>query len=231
MASSKDLKKSYDDLYAAARPFIQRGEINPDPYIDDPSDRRKGLSLIFRPDQSLLESISRLLVPAQELEPALYCQPLADLHVTVMSIISCRDGFTYKDLDLQHYLDRIQPAIAEVNPFYVDFQGLSLSREAVMICGFPENGTLKQIRNRLRETFGATNDLFHTLDVRYKTILSHLTAIRYRDSLRDAEQFFTLIERYRDFNFGRMRVGTIELVETDWYARSESIVMLRKFVL
>src|SRR5690606_27025947 len=112
------------------------------------------------------------------IEPTIYCQPLSDLHVTVMAIISCRDGFSYRTLDLKAYLDRIAASICDIKPFDVHFRGLSLSKEAVMISGFPADGSLEEIRDNLRSQF-KSEDIFQTLDIRYKTVLSHMTAVRF----------------------------------------------------
>ena len=227
---SVELKEKYDALYNAAFSEIKNEGLTLDRYLDDPKDERKGLSLILQPSGAIAENVELFLSDARRIEPELYVQPIADLHVTVMSIISCREGFDYQLMDLKPYIECIAQSLCESIPFGLQFKGVSLSSEAVMICGFPQSQQLEHIRNRLREHFNTSN-LFHTLDIRYKTELAHMTAIRHRMPLRDCSAFLEFIQRYREFDFGTMTASGLQLVETDWYARAKNRVNLHEYRL
>lgn len=230
MIGSVELKEKYDALYNVAVPSIKSNGIALDRYLDDPKDDRKGLSLILQPSAAIAEKVELFLSDAKRIEPELYVQPIADLHVTVMSIISCREGFDYRRIDLKPYIECIAQSLRESIPFGLQFNGVSLSPEAVMICGFPQSQELEHIRNRFRENFN-TSGLFHTLDIRYKTELAHMTALRHRIPLQDCGAFLEFIQRYREFDFGTMTVSRLQLVETDWYARAKNRVDLQDYRL
>ena len=230
MTGSLELKNSYDAMYDAALPSVSTGRVTVDPLLDDQTDQRRGLSLIFRPDRQISENIFGFLSRLKDVEPHIYCQPLSDLHVTVMSIISCREGFSYRKLDLDRYSNRIAASLCDIKPFEVHFRGLSLSKEAVIVSGFPTDNSLERIRENLRNHF-SSDEIFHTLDIRYKTVLSHMTAVRFRAPIVQTELFSRVLDDYQRFDFGRVRVGEIQFIETDWYARSKNIIDLKMFRL
>src|SRR5690606_5243024 len=153
MMDSVELKEKYDALYNAGFPRIKNNGVTLDRYLDDPKDDRKGISLILQPSGAVAENVELFLSDAKRIEPELYVQPIADLHVTVMSIISCREGFDYQLMDLKPYIECIAQSLCESIPFGLQFKGVTLSSEPAKISGFPHSRQLEHIRMRSRETF------------------------------------------------------------------------------
>ena len=88
-----NLKDHYNKLYEDSIQKIRSDSYQVDKLIDSTNDKRFGITLLFRPDSSIKASIQKFLSKIKSIEPNQYFYRDSDLHVTVMSIISCYDGF------------------------------------------------------------------------------------------------------------------------------------------
>ncbi|MGB8318325.1 MAG: hypothetical protein WCE54_09390, partial [Ignavibacteriaceae bacterium] len=68
-------------------------------------------------------------------------------------------------------------------------------------------------------------------DIRYRIKTAHSTVIRFREELKHSLNFLSLLEKYRDYNFGKTKINQLELVQTDWYHKKEKVLILNKFEL
>lgn len=103
-----DLKKHYDTLYKESIEKIATNTYYVDNQIDSPSDHRFGLTLLIRPDGSTKNAIQRFLNELKEIDPDQYYYPDSDIHVTVLSIISCYDSFDLASISIPDYVDVIE---------------------------------------------------------------------------------------------------------------------------
>lgn len=225
-----ELSQHYDSLYRTAVHEINNERLVVDSMLDSESDERRGITLLIRPDDEVKEEISRFLSVLEDIEPDQYYYPESDFHITVMSLISCYDGFSYDQIDLLRYAEIVKESIADVGVLGFDFKGITASPSCVMIQGFPAGTGLNILRDRLRENF-RNSDLEQSLDKRYKLQTAHSTVVRFRKPLVNKRRFLKVLEAYRDCNFGTFRADALELVYNDWYQKAKLVEKLHTFSL
>jgi 2'-5' RNA ligase len=224
-----NLAEHYNKLYTVSIAKITSGRYEIDHLIDSDTDRRFGITLVIRPDAITNNNIQRFLTEAKAIEPDQYYYQNPDIHVTLMSIISCYDGFNLKDINVQDYIDLIQQVLAKHKTFNIQFKGLTASPSCILIQGFLTD-TLNEIRDDLRATF-KNSELQQSIDKRYAIQTAHSTVIRFRSELENKDELVKLIEKYRNFDFGTFDVKQIELVYNDWYQREKFVKKLYQFSL
>jgi len=224
-----NLTEHYNKLYIESIAKISAGEYETDHLIDDNTDRRFGITLVIRPDVSTNKNIQQFLVEAKAIEPDQYYYQNADIHITLMSIISCYDGFDLSDINVKDYVELIQQVLAKHKNFKIQFKGLTASPSCILVQGFLTD-TLNEIRDDLRASF-KNSDLQQSIDKRYAIQTAHSTIIRFRSELENRAALVKLIEKYRDFDFGTFEVKQIELVYNDWYQREKYVKKLHTFSL
>lgn len=201
-----------------------------DPFFNSGSDRRFGITLIIRINEQAASRIQAFLSELRAVEPAQYYYPTSDLHVTVMSVISCYSGFSLEQISVPDYISIITTSLKNIAPFNLDFRGITASASCIMLQGFPENDMLNQFRDSLRENFKQTN-LQQTLDKRYAVKLAHSTVVRFRREMTNPGKFIELLEKYRDYDFGAVAVDSYQLVFNDWYLKEKNLKLLHSFTV
>lgn len=225
-----ELKEHYNQLYSHSIQQIHSDAYQTDDLIDSDQDKRLGITLILRSGNVVKANIQKFLSEIKLIEPQQYFYPNSDMHVTVMSIISCYNGFDLKQINVQDYIDVIQESINELNKFNIQFKGLTASPSCLLVQGFFENNSLNQLRDDLRVRFKQTS-LEQTIDKRYAIQTAHSTIFRLKSKLNNKNEFLKKVNEYRDFNFGTFEVSTLELVYNDWYQRSKNVKLLHSFKL
>lgn len=84
-----DLTQHYNQLYKTSSEVILEGNYKLDTQISDASDSRFGVTLLIRPNKTIKNKIHSFLDQLKSIEPEQYYYPDSDIHITVMSIISC----------------------------------------------------------------------------------------------------------------------------------------------
>jgi 2'-5' RNA ligase len=225
-----DLEEHYNKLYRASIDKIQSGSYLVDELIDSSSDNRRGITVLLRPDDVVKDNIQKFLAKIKTIEPNQYFYRNSDLHVTVMSIITCYNEFNLHQIRIEDYIKTIRKAITGLNRFNIEFRGLTASPSCLMVQGFTNNNTLNQIRDNLRFDFKRSS-LEHSIDKRYTIQTAHSTIFRLKEKLRNKADFLKIVEAYRNCCFGTFEVNTIELVFNDWYQRKEYVETLCQFKL
>lgn len=220
----------YDQLWGNALLHILQKGFDHDPLIDSPSDNRFGITLLIRPSEEVNDAVQRFLSNVKAIEPAHYFYPNPDIHVTVMPIISCYEGFQLRQINPEAYIDLLKGCLKGLPPFSIDFRGVTASPSCVMIKGFPSDNTLEEVRNRLRLAF-KDSPLEQSLDKRYPLQTAHSTVIRFKQPVRNQAAVLEQLDDFRDFYFGRFEVKELELVFNDWYQRKEKVQKLFTFRL
>ncbi|PRY11273.1 2'-5' RNA ligase superfamily protein [Pontibacter ummariensis] len=224
------LQQHYDNLWSNSRQQFEAGAFELDPLLDATNDERRGITLLFRPVQEVRNEFLAFLEELKAVEPEQHYYPSDDLHVTVMSIISCYAGFQLEMIQVEDYLSLLKEALQGIGPFRIQFKGLTASPSCVIIQGFPADESLQEIRERLRKAF-AGSPLQQTLDQRYTIQTAHSTVSRFRKPLLQPQKFLKKLELYRQFDFGSSEVTELELVFNDWYQRSKEVRLLGKWKL
>lgn len=225
-----NLTEHYNQLYKKSSKAILTEQYKLDPQINNPSDSRFGLTLLIRPSETIKANIQLFLEEIKAIEPNQYYYPDSDLHITVMGIISCYEGFTLDQINIPEYIDLIEQSLVELDQIEIEFRGLTASPSAIMIQGFPTDESLNIFRNKLRESF-KNSTLEQSIDSRYTIAAAHSTVMRFQEKLENTKQLIQVAEKFRDYNFGKFQVKKLELVYNDWYQREGNTIHLADFNL
>lgn len=225
-----NLEQHYDKLYNASVQKILSGSYELDSLIDAGNDDRLGLTLRIEPDKVVKERIQRLLNEMKEVDPYQYYYPDSDIHVTLLSIISCYSGFDLSKVAIHDYITIMAQCLKRSEPFAITFRGVTASPSCVMIQGFMENNALNLLREELRKRLKHSG-LEQSIDKRYSIQTAHSTVVRFRSPLCNTSKLVGILEKYRDFYFGSWEVNSVELVLNDWYHRNGTLKKLHSFML
>lgn len=190
-----------------------------DPYLNGQADPRRGvtaLAYLKHNAPAVCADLTRLLRRIQETEPEQYYYPDDELHLTLLSVISCEAGLQATDVETADYSQVFKQALSQMEAFDIEFRGVSASPECIVIQGFPVGDGLSLLREQLRNAFKQSG-VRTSIDSRYTLVTAHVTALRFRQPLRDARALMALCERLRDHNFGRVTITECELVFNNWY--------------
>jgi hypothetical protein len=225
-----DLRQHYDWLHQQALHKINSKGFEFDPLIDDASDSRRGLTLLFRPDKPVLAKIREFLGKVRSLDSEHYFYRNPDIHITVMPIISCYPGFSLDKVETETYIQLIEKCLLGLGVFKVDFQGVIFSPSCIIVKGYPLDGTLHQIRENLRNEFPKV-PLEQSLDKRYVLRTAHSTVVRFKRPIREPKKMEALVTASRELDFGVSSIHKLSFVYNDWYQREEKVTVLRDFLL
>lgn len=225
-----DLEKHYSKLWEASLSKFQQGEFEYDMMIDSTSDNRMGLTLLLRPDAAAKEKIRQLINSLRAIDPTQYYYPDTDIHVTVLSVISCYAGFQLNSIRVNDYITLIQEALKDLASFEIELRGITASSGCILVQGFPLDDQLNRLRTILRKKFSQSN-LQQSLDERYLLETAHSTVVRFRTPLQKKSSFISELLKYKNYPLGTFKVKEIELVYGDWYQRKSRVKHLHTFRL
>lgn len=225
-----NLTKHYRKLYKSSIGKIEKGDYKIDSLIDSPNDKRYGITILIRPPEKIKDKIELILNKLKHSDPNQYYYPKTDIHITVMSIISCYEGFQLDRISIPDYHDLIKRSLKGIDKFGIKCKGITASDSGLMIQGFPENNTLSNLRNNLRVNF-TNSDLEQSIDKRYAIQTAHSTVVRFRSELKNMEGFLAVAENYKNYDFGDFQVDELELVFNDWYQRKSNSKLIDRFEL
>lgn len=219
------LEKKYNVMWETAQAHYAEQCVDIDPNIYSTCDNRRGITVIAKFSSALGAKVCELFEQLKHIEPKQYYYSGNELHLTVLSLISCNENFTIEQINIDEYKSVIAKAVVGINPLEVSFKGITASPSCIMLQGFPLDNSLLDLRNNLRSVF-AQSGLFNTIDERYKIDTAHSTAIRFQHKLEQTKEFFQLLEEFRKFDFGILHVKELQLVYNDWYHKEDKTVIL-----
>jgi 2'-5' RNA ligase len=229
-SSFPDLRAHYDAMWDRAWPDVSRGDVECDSHLADGLDPRRGLTLIARPDAALADRFEAVQDALLGADPQQYRQPLPDLHMTVLSLFTVTDDYAPHLARRADYAAAARTALEDLPAFDIDFEGITISRGAVLVKGFPRDGTLERLRARLRDAL-RTRGLAGTLDQRYRLVTAHSTVLRFIAPPGDPARLAEALAALRDMPLGTMRVHSLQLVINDWYMSSAAVEPVATFTL
>ncbi|WNJ18540.1 hypothetical protein [Pontibacter sp. G13] len=206
--------------------------VHADPWLLNlAEDRRRGISLIWpiewvNPQEWLdLQGEMKALLPEQ------YHYPLEDLHLTVLTIISCVEDYAALEIKTSDYVEVIRKAFESSDVEQLVFEGLAATHAAWLMCGYSELGGLERIRARVRKEMHASG-LYHTMDKRYLLNTAHSTLGRFQKEM-DGEmggQFWAFLQKWKFKALPAVKpISKMQLVENDWYMRRGKVNVLESF--
>ncbi len=213
------LKKIYDGMWDSSYPKIDSGQCDIDTLISDPSDTRRGitaLTYLQNNGNEVSQKITGFLCELQKVEPEQYYYPEEELHLTILSIISCIAGFQLDDINDSSYVEIFNQCMQDVEPINIKFEGITISTSCVLIQGFPIGEGLNELRNKFRNRYKESS-LRITIDSRYTLNTAHVTAVRFMSPLINQQKVTDVLNRYRYYDFGTISFTEFELVFNNWY--------------
>ncbi|MEZ9245142.1 2'-5' RNA ligase family protein [Vibrio lentus] len=226
------IQSIYDDMWQRFESALKHNEYELDPYLSDlENDTRRGITALAYLNQgncSTVNEIIRFQKEVRELEPQQYYHPSNELHLTVLSVISCLPEFALTEIDVNPYIDVFHSALKNAGKIEIRYHGVSASPNCIVIQGFPTSDTLERLRNELRTQLTEAG-VRVTFDSRYKLVTVHSSIIRFKAPLNDAQQLLALCQRYRNHDFGRVVLEDFELVFNNWYQNLDVTMSLAKY--
>ncbi|MEO5790167.1 MAG: 2'-5' RNA ligase family protein [Gelidibacter sp.] len=223
-----NLQDHYNQLYKDSITKITSDHYEIDPLINSDQDDRFGLSLIIRPSVAIKNEIQKFLNELNSIEPNQYYYPNSDIHITVISVISCYSGLQLSQIKVPAYIKLIANSLKNQEAMTLSLKGITASASCIMIQGFTNDDSLNQLRDRLRKEF-INSDLEQSMDERYLIQTAHATVFRFKEKLAQKEKFLEIIEKYRAYDFGTFSVDGIELVYNNWYHQERFVTKLHHF--
>lgn len=231
--TEQQLQQHYDSLWQQSLSGFEQHQFETDAYLattNRPADSRYGLTLLARPSLQVQQQIQRSMASLMQLEPHQYYYPASDLHLTILSLISCYAGFALSQIDTAAYLQLVQQAITNTGPLRLHFRGITASPSCVLVQGFFADNQLNKLRQQLRLAF-QQSALQHSIDQRYSLQTAHMTVVRFQQQPSKPEPFFNSIKALRQQDFGSCLIEELELVGNDWYQRQENTVLIKRLTL
>jgi 2'-5' RNA ligase len=224
-------RQIYERLWNEAVPAMGRNAVEFDRHLlNQPQDLRRGLTLALRPCPKVQALIKTFLLELANAAPGQYFYRPEEFHVTVLAIIPGSESWQDKIQHLAVYQCIIDEALKRHRKFSIAFQGVTASRSAVMVQGFPGDETLAQIRDELREALWR-NKFGEQLDVRYKINTAHITVMRFCNANVDGKSLLATLQANRMTDFGETCVADLELILSDWYASASTARTFQKYIL
>jgi 2'-5' RNA ligase len=217
-------------MWDRAWPHVAEGDVDCDTHLAGGLDPRRGMTLIARPDAALAARFASVQDRLSGADPRQYRQPRADLHVTILSLFTVTEEYAPHLARRADYTAAVRAAVDGLPPFDIGFDGITISRGAVLARGFPRNGTLELLRTRLREALRARG-LDGMLDQRYRLVTAHSTLLRFIAPPTDPARFAAVLTELRGMPLGTMHVETLQLVVNDWYMSSAAVESIEAFPL
>ncbi len=211
------LETHYCNIYEQNKAKLLQGGVGDVFLVSPENDARMSLALLIRIDEGVSGKIYEALEKIKAIEPDLYFYPKKDYHITVIDVLKGIPNRTIPN-NIEDYIQCIKECTDAIEPFYIEFCGMTASDNAVLVKGYYEY-ELEKLRQLLRKNF-AKNHLL--LEERYETFSSHITVVRIPDKLTNPSQFITCIQT--DDNFGTMKVDSIEFVFHNWYDSQKTVL-------
>lgn len=224
-------RQTYERLWNESVSAFELNKLEFDRHLPDKNqDLRRGLSLALRPCQTVQNAVTELQRQLAEAAPGQYFYRPEEFHVTVLSIIPGSESWGDKIHHLTAYQSIIDGIVKRHRKFSIAFRGVTASRGAVMVQGFPVDQTLAVLRDDLREAL-RQNKIGEQLDSRYKINTAHMTVMRFCDPNLDGKKLLAVLKTNRKMDFGETRVENLELILGDWYASADTARTLSEYKL
>lgn len=207
----------YQDIAARGQARLASGNIQADPYlIDAVLDQRRGLSVIAFPDDSIKTRCLQVVQALAEAEAGQFPYAAESLHLTVLNLVTVGHFGSAEERRLPQFTEVVTRALLDVGSFEVNYVGLVLAPDCVIVRGYPVGPTLERLRERLRQEM-RTAGYGELLDRRYRLQTAHSTVFRFRTPLNDPRRFDGLVKSFANLALGTCRFSAVELIKHDWY--------------
>jgi 2'-5' RNA ligase len=221
----------YERLWRESTAALESGGWRIDPALQKgASDLRRGATLAARPDANVRNRVEAFLREAGAICPGQHVYQPAQLHLTVLAVIPGSESWRKEIHQLPACRKVLDEVLKERPAFSVRFRGVTVSPEAVLIQGFPQDNILAQIRDDLRSAL-RERGAGESLDRRYKITAAHLTVMRFANPGADWKQLLNFLRAHRETDFGETRFRSLQLIWSDWCASAGVVRTLQEYAL
>lgn len=208
-AGEEKLREAYKGLWKSSRQSLFDGKVVADPAFG-PKKGDLGISLVYELNQSQVrDRVNEIIEKLKEIDPEHYYYPEVDRHGTVIAFDVPSEEFALKKdkQDTRERIGKYKKIVAKVlnkiAPFWVSFAGLTASKSAVMLEGYPENSSSEIVENSMEVLRDAIREVAskEVLGLREqyakgKGIFTHSCFIRFKkDKLENPEKFVKIFEQ------------------------------------
>lgn len=201
-----------------------------DKQIGDATDSRRGITLLARLSHPIQQQVQLFLNDLANICPNQYYYPEQDMHLTIMSIVSCRHDYVFDVNNVQRYMTILKTALAESSKLLVDFPGITASNTGVMLAGHTDETQLEKLRGTIRTAI-KNSGLEHSMDSRYKIETAHSTVMRFINPVKETQPLITFLQENCNRQFGEVQITSLELVFNDWYQTQAQTKLIGKIGL
>jgi len=224
-------QKIYDQLWRRMRAALESGGLRVDPLLRGKTgDPRRGATLVARPNADVRKRVETFLREAAAICPDQYFYQPAELHVTVLAVIPGSESWHEEIHRLPVCRTVLDEVLKNCRAFSVKFRGVTVSPEAVLVQGFPQDDALARLRDELRSAL-RDRGAGENLDRRYKIAAAHLTVLRFSNPKADWKRLLDFLQAHRETDFGETHFQSLQLIWNDWCASASVTHTLRKYAL
>lgn len=227
----QNFSKVYDSLWQDAVDYYARGNVQIDPHLLDlQNDQRRGLTIILRPSQEIIQQFSRLVETLKRIDSEQYYYFPDQFHVTVLTLVTAK-GNPYPFFEkIPEYRKVLKSVFSNQQHFQIFFKGVTASPSSLMVQGFTPNGLLNQLREQLRDALHKSG-LSEDLDTRYRMQTAHSTIMRFQKQPQNLQLLIDTLTHFREYDFGLTNIRTLQWVKNDWYMSPKNLEVLEEYYL
>ena len=226
-----EAQRIYDQLWSKTSTALESGGLRVDPLLRGKAgDPRRGATLVARPNAAVRKRVETFLREAAVICPGQHFYQPAELHMTVLSVIPGSESWREEIHRLPACRAVLDEVLKKCRAFSVTFRGVTVSPEAVLVQGFPQNDNLTQIRNELRSAL-RERGVGENLDRRYKIAAAHMTVMRFSHLQADWKRLLDFLQAHRETDFGETHFQSLRLIWNDWCASSKTVRVLQEYQL
>jgi len=215
----------YLDIHNKNICYLLKSDIVIDEHLNQIDlDNRLGISLII-PIRSITRHYEELINRCKFIDNSQYYYPIDDLHITIFDFIQGSERYS-KSVEKEEQFIKINNfVLSKFTSFYILLKGIVFCRSALLIKGYDDN-VLIGIRNFLRSELESHNI---ENDERYSSESAHIAFCRFKTQLTNPYGFLSILEHYQEFDFGKESIKEIELVEHDWYNKTNKKRVIKRY--
>ena len=224
-------QRIYDQLWSKTSAALESGGLRVDPLLREKArDPRRGATLVARPNSDVRKRVETFLREAAAICPGQHFYQPEELHVTVLAVIPASESWREEIHQLPACRTVLDKVLKKCHAFSLKFRGVTVSPEAVLVQGFPQDNNLARIRDELRSAL-RERGVGENLDRRYKITAAHLTVMRFSHPQADWKRLLDFLETHRETDFGETRFSSFQLIWNDWCASAGATRTLQEYAL
>ena len=109
-----NLKSLYSKMWIDSIDRFKNNNCDTDLLINDSKDMRRGITVLSYFNDSVGAKVSNFLEELKIIEPEQYYYPKNELHLTVLSIVSCISGFKLSNINVEEYSSIFKDSVKEI---------------------------------------------------------------------------------------------------------------------